>query len=390
MSHSIAVSPISVDVSRSVRLRTGYRRAPRFLLAAFLLLSLAVGATAAAVSRTGGSTAAAPFAPDFRLPYVSGGSGTLSPLALHGHSVLLTFTNTQCGPCLDDLPTLTWATNTFRSQGIRVVAVATSGDTLVTAARFGKVAHLPFPLLIDDQAVSWQYDVQTLPTSFFLDANGRLQGQQVGPLDRQIVRDGLAQAGAITCGSCARVEPLGDLAQRVSTRALAADFVFNPPKRAPYYALTDQNGGTITPASLRGKTVAVTFLSSVCKEQCPLIGVTMRLVRRQLGAASARLCVVVISVDPEQDSAANTAAFARDAGWQGTDWHYLSAPRSVLAPIWAAYGIYVPAPSPIFKPGQTIVHQAGIYLIDAGGSMRAYFNVPVMASRIAAAARELL
>ena len=132
-----------------------------------------------------------------------------------------------------------------------------------------------------------------------------------------------------------------------------------PPKRAPYYALKDQNGRTITPALLRGKAVAVTFLSSVCKEQCPLIGVTMRLVRRQLGAASARLSVVVISVDPEQDSAANTAAFARDAGWQGTDWHYLSAPRSVLTPIWAEYGIYVPAPSPIFKPGQTIVHQAG-------------------------------
>jgi cytochrome oxidase Cu insertion factor (SCO1/SenC/PrrC family) len=61
-----------------------------------------------------------------------------------------------------------------------------------------------------------------------------------------------------------------------------------------------------------------------------------------------------------------------------------------LAPIWSAYGIYVPAPSPIFKPGQTIVHQAGIYLLDPQGMLRAYFNVPVMAARITAAVRTIL
>jgi protein SCO1/2 len=171
---------------------------------------------------------------------------------------------------------------------------------------------------------------------------------------------------------------------------LAADFVFSPPKHASYFALPDQNGKIITPASLHGKVVVLTFLSSVCREQCPLVGVTVRLVRRQLGVDASRLSVVVVSVDPEQDSAANTRAFAQEAGWQGTDWHYVTASRSVLAPIWSAYGIYVPAPSPIFKPGQTIVHQAGMYLLDPNGSLRAYFNVPVMATRIAAAAKTLM
>ena len=390
MNHSITAAPIIVNASNGVRARPRNRRVRKLLVAAFLLLALIMCGVAAVLSRTGGSASAAPAAPGFNLPYVSGGHGTISPGLLRGHPILLTFTNTQCGQCLDELPTLAWAARTYKVQGVQVIAVATSGDTQATAARFAAAAHLSFPLLLDDQAVSWQYDVQTVPTTFFLDANGRLHGQQVGSLDRQTVRNGLAQVGAIDCSSCAPVEPLGDLAQNVSSKTLAADFLFTPPKRASSFALLDQNGRTITPASLRGKLVALTFLSAVCTQQCPLIGVTMRLVRRQLGAASARLSVVVISVDPEQDSAANTAAFARDAGWQVTDWHYLSAPRNILAPIWSAYGIYVPAPSPIFKPGETIVHQAGIYLIDAKGSLRAYFNVPVMASRIAAAAQELL
>jgi cytochrome oxidase Cu insertion factor (SCO1/SenC/PrrC family) len=332
----------------------------------------------------------APAAPSFDLRYVSGGTGQLSLAALAGQPVLLNFTNSQCGPCLDEIPTLKWAAQTYRDKGVRVIGVATQADTAAAAGRLAQAAHIPYPMVLDDQAVSWQYDVATLPTSFFIDAHGKLHGQISGPLTQQTVRNGLAQAGAIRCDGCAPVEPLGPLAGSVSGHDLSADFVFTPPKRASAFALKDQNGTAITPASLHGKVVLLTFLSSVCKEQCPLVGVTVRLARKQLGVDSSKLSVVVISVDPEQDSAANTKAFAQEAGWQGTDWHYLTAPRSVLKPIWAAYGIYVPDPSPIFKQGASIVHDAGMYLLDRHGSLRAYFQVPVMATRIAAAAKTLL
>ena len=270
------------------------------------------------------------------------------------------------------------------------MSVATESDTAAAAGRLAAAMHLPFPMLLDDQAISWQYDVQTVPTAFFVDAQGNVHGQQVGGLDKQTITDGLAQIGAIQCASCRPVEALGALGTTASSKSLDADVVFSPPRRAPYYALKDQNGRTITPASLRGKVVALTFLSSVCREQCPLLGITMKLVRRQLGAAAKNISVVVISVDPEVDSAANTKAFAREAGWGDTDWHYLTASRRILAPIWAAYGIYVPAPAPIYKPGVVIVHQAGIYLVDARGDKRAYFNVPVMATQVAVAAKGIM
>jgi cytochrome oxidase Cu insertion factor (SCO1/SenC/PrrC family) len=381
MSESPASPPHSLRRSRLPR---------RWWLVALVAAVLLAAGGSLALLRGSSTVAAAPEAPDFSLPYAYGGHGSLALGALRGHPVLLTFTNSQCGPCLDDLSTVTWAARTYKAAGLRVVAVAAEGDTAGAASRLAAAAHLPFPLLFDSQASAWQYDVQTLPTTFFLDAAGRLHGQQVGPLTRQVVRDGLSQAGAIRCSACGVVEPLGALAAPVPAGKLAADFVFTPAKRASYFSLPDQNGRLVSPASLRGKVVALTFLSAVCREQCPLVGVTMRLVRSQMGASASRLSVVVVSVDPEQDSAANTALFALEAGWRGTDWHYLTAPRRVLAPIWAAYGIYVPPPSPIFRPGQTIVHEAGIYLLDASARLRAYFGVPVMAARIAAAARALL
>jgi cytochrome oxidase Cu insertion factor (SCO1/SenC/PrrC family) len=375
----------------SARRAAGVPKAWRWLLLGMLTLAVVLaGALAMALWHRNAAADGAPAAPAFDLRYISGGAGQLSLAALAGHPVLLNFTNSQCGPCLDEMPTLKWAAATFKDKGVRVISIATQSDTLAAARALAQAAHVPYPMLLDDQAISWQYDVATLPTSFFIDAQGKLHGQISGPLTRETARDGLAQAGAVSCTGCAPVEPLGPLAANLSSHDLSADFVFSPPKRASAFALKDQNGAVITPASLRGKAVLLTFLSSVCTEQCPLVGVTVRLVRRQLGKDSSKLSVVVISVDPEQDSAAHTRAFAQEAGWQGTDWDELTAPRCVLKPIWAAYGIYVPDPSPIFKQGTSIVHDAGMYLLDPQGSLRAYFQVPVMATRVAAAAKHLL
>ena len=79
--------------------------------------------------------------------------------------------------------------------------------------------------------------------------------------------------------------------------------------------------------------------------------------------------------------------FAALSGWQGADWHYLSAPRAVLARIWKAYGVYVGPPT---KAAQDPEHYAGLYLIDPRGRLRAYYHVPFLAPRVAAAIRALL
>lgn len=361
-----------------------------------LLLAAVLGLGLALHPRPVASGQGAPLAPDFTLPAAMHGTPrvagrTLSLRALRGRPVLLNFFNSTCGPCLDELAALRQAAKKYRTQGVVVLGVATFGDTVETARHFAAAGRLSYPIVVDRGVTAWQYDVTGLPTSFFLDAQGRLQGQQLGPLDGATIRDGLAQAGAIQCGGCARVEPLGMVATDVAAgRTLSADLVFHKPTAAPSFALRDQHGLLVTPATLRGKVVALTFISARCTEQCPLIGQTLALVRQQLGRDAAHLAIVAISVDPEQDSPGATRRFAADSGWQGADWRYLTASRAVLSRVWSAYGMDVPAPAPIFKPGQTIVHQAGLFLIDPRGRMRAYYDVPLLVPRVAAAVRALL
>lgn len=339
---------------------------------------------------------AAPAAPPFSLPVIAGGRGTLSLQALRGHPIVLNFFQSDCGPCLDEMATLARTARAYKARGIVVVAVSSLGDAPDAARRLAVADHLPFPVIWDShQDVAWHYGVAATPTSMFIDAQGRLQGQYIGQLDMGLVRDGLAQAGAIACQGCAPVEaPLPAAAEPTvqgGTALRVSDTAQKPYRAAAAFALRDQRGQLITPASLRGKVVALTFLSALCTQQCPLVGQELSQARRLLGRDASRLVIVAVSVAPEQDSPEATRRFARKSGWEGTDWHYLTAPRATLARVWKAYYVYVQAPPPIFKvTGADLVHQAGLYLIDPQGRLRGYDDVPFLASDVASSVRALL
>jgi len=338
--------------------------------------------------------AAAPLAPDFTLSLASGSSAMFSLHSVQGHPVLLNFFNSQCADCLDELPVLRQTASTYQAQGVQVIGIATGGDSVASANALAVAAHLPYTIAVDaQQSVAWRYDVGAWPTSFFIDAQGRLQAQWVGPLDAATVRDGLAQIGALSCTGCAALPPptlVADQSPQGAAPAVDADVVYNPARTAPQFALRDQRGALITPESLRGRTVALTFVSALCTEQCPLVGKALTLVRRDLGKQAAKLSIVAISVEPEVDTASATLKFAQEAGWPGGDWHYLTASRAVLSAVWRAYGVDVEAPPPIFKSNISVVHQADLYLIDPQGRLRAYYDVPFLPSRVFTTIRALL
>ena len=374
-------APAITESARPLRYVWGWRALP-LVLAVVLGLGLLL--------RPAQTTRSAPLAPDFTLPAVAGGRGSLALHSLRGHAVLLNFFNSHCPPCIDEMPILRQTAQAYQARGVIVLGVATGGDTQASARQFAAAQHLRYPVVVDaHQEVAWRYDVGGWPTSFFLDAQGRLRGQYVGPLDRQTVRDGLAQAGAIACARCNPVPaPMIPVAAPAASGArLSADVVFTPAKAASSFALRDQQGRTIALSRLRGKVVALTFVSSICTEQCPLVGKGLSQVRHDLGRAAAHLTIVAISVAPERDTPQTVRHFAALSGWQGTDWHYLSAPRAVLARIWKAYGVYVGPPT---KAGQDPEHYAGLYLIDPRGKLRAYYDVPFLAPRVTAAIRALL
>jgi len=324
-----------------------------------------------------------PIAPDFRLPAASGAHGLLSLRSLRGHPVLINFFNTQCPPCIAEMPVLRQTARQYQQDGAIVLGVATGGDTMSSARQFARAQRLTYPVVVDTQQdVAWQYTIVGWPTSVFLDRAGRVRARYVGPLDAGTVRDGFAQAGAITCATC---QPLSN--PELVDSALGSDAMYPSAHAAPSFALRDQTGAVVSPRTLRGKVVLLTFVSAVCIDQCAMVGKTLGQVRRQLGSDAAHLAIVAISVEPEQDTPEATAHYAATSGWRGTDWHYLTAPRAVLTGIWSAYGVYVgPAP----RPGQDPAHTAGLYFIDPKGRLRAYDDAPFLAPRVIKTVRALL
>ena len=144
---------------------------------------------------------------------------------------------------------------------------------------------------------------------------------------------------------------------------------------APAFALRDQRGRPATLASLRGRTVALTFLDSLCKSSCPIEG---RMLASAIGqvAGAGRPQLVVVSVDPAGDTPRSIERAALE--WKlpaGTIW--LLGTRAQLKPVWDAYQITVDPVS------GDIVHSTAVYLLDKRGYERAGFLMPFVPALVA-------
>jgi protein SCO1 len=159
---------------------------------------------------------------------------------------------------------------------------------------------------------------------------------------------------------------------------------------APAFDLPDQAGRRTTVASLRGRTVLLTFLDSRCTNLCPIEGAQLGAVQQRLPAAQ-RPELVVISVNPA-DTPATVGRFVDEAGWTGP-WRWLLGSRRTLAPVWRAYhigvklshGQAVQTGNTTIRLGSSIVHTIALYLIDRTGQERYGYLPPFRPAAVAKA-----
>ena len=146
-------------------------------------------------------------------------------------------------------------------------------------------------------------------------------------------------------------------------------------RAAPAITLRDQHGRRVTLASLRGRTIALAFLDSRCKQACPIEGRLLgAAIRRVSGAARPQL--VVVSVDPAGDTPPSvTQALAKWRLPASTIW--LLGTHAALKPVWDGYQITVDPAS------GDIVHSTAVYLIDRRGYERAGFLMPFVPGLVA-------
>jgi cytochrome oxidase Cu insertion factor (SCO1/SenC/PrrC family) len=137
------------------------------------------------------------------------------------------------------------------------------------------------------------------------------------------------------------------------------------------FRLTDQNGHTVTTASLRGKVVLLTFLDPVCTSACPLIAQELRSAGQLLGSASRHVELVAINANPVFYQRTYTQAFtSQERLSQVPNWLFLTGPLPVLRQVWASYGVAAQA-----EPGGSMVgHSEVAYVIDPSGQVREEFE----------------
>lgn len=145
------------------------------------LLFLLLGCATASAARRG------QVAPDFSLETLTGETLRLSDF--RGRPVLLNFWNSWCPPCRTEMSELQ---QVQEALGDRVVILAINllyqEDRLEDVYAFVREQGLTFPILLDrDGQVVTDYRVGSLPTSFFVDAEGKIYLVQVGPMTRSFI-----------------------------------------------------------------------------------------------------------------------------------------------------------------------------------------------------------
>ena len=167
-----------------------------FFVAAIVAAMLFVGFHAARRAGAGGPDALNPIgkiAPDFTLPSLEGKDVTLS--AYHGHAVLLNFWATWCGPCKIEMPWFVELQKEYGPQGLAIVGVAMDDASKDEIQKFAKEMGVNYTILLGKEAVGQQYGgVDVLPTTFFIDRDGKIISREFGLQSRSLFVDNIKQA----------------------------------------------------------------------------------------------------------------------------------------------------------------------------------------------------
>jgi protein SCO1 len=142
-------------------------------------------------------------------------------------------------------------------------------------------------------------------------------------------------------------------------------------RRAPGFSLRDQSGRRLSLADLRGRPAILAFMDSHCHQECPLEGRALAAGFRTVPSAE-RPVVVVVGINPWEDTPASARRAMKRFGLAGFRWHWLLGSVAALKPVWRRYGIEVR------RAKGDVEHTAAIYLIDARGFERAGMVYPFL------------
>jgi len=131
-------------------------------------------------------------APDFSLKDADGKVVKLSDYK--GKVVLLNFWATWCGPCKIEIPWFIEFEQNYRDKGFAVLGVAMDEEGW-SAVKPYVIAHkVNYRMVIGDDMTAQMYGgVDSLPTSFLIDREGRTAAVHIGLVSKKVYQDDIAQ-----------------------------------------------------------------------------------------------------------------------------------------------------------------------------------------------------
>ncbi len=115
------------------------------------------------------------------------------------------------------------------------------------------------------------------------------------------------------------------------------------------------------------------FMDSHCRQECPLEGRALSAGLRTVPAAQLPM-IVVVSVNPWEDTPASARRAIQRFGLASFDWRWLLGSKERLEPVWRKFRIEVR------RTASDIEHSDALYLIDSRGFERAGMVYPFLPS----------
>lgn len=145
-----------------------------------ILLSLVLLVTGCSARSVSTGAQVGEQAPGFELQSLDGQTVSLSDL--RGKAVVLNFWATWCSPCRYEMPFLQEIYEEWTGKPPSVVVLTINmGERHSTVESFMQYFNLSLPVLLDiRQDVAQKYAIIGIPTTFFIDKNGIIQGKKVG------------------------------------------------------------------------------------------------------------------------------------------------------------------------------------------------------------------